>query len=101
PGRPGDHAGSEHAGRIARPTEVKGRAFVGTSGWNYKHWRGTIYETGFPQRRWLERIAQHFDTVEVNTSFYRIPSRETVEAWERGTPASFVFALKLWRGITH
>jgi uncharacterized protein YecE (DUF72 family) len=80
---------------------VKGRAFVGTSGWNYKHWRGTIYETGFPQRRWLERIAQHFDAVEVNTSFYRIPSRETVEAWERGTPASFVFALKLWRGITH
>lgn len=74
---------------------------VGTSGWNYKHWRGLIYEPGFSQKRWLERIASTFDTVEVNTSFYRIPKRETVESWAQATPPSFVFALKLWRGITH
>ncbi|MEJ7605829.1 MAG: DUF72 domain-containing protein [Bryobacteraceae bacterium] len=80
---------------------MKGKAFIGTSGWNYKHWRGTIYEPGFPQRLWLGRIAQQFDTVEVNTSFYSVPKRESVEAWERATPPSFVFALKLWRGITH
>lgn len=77
------------------------RAYVGTSGWNYKHWRGIIYEKGFPQRRWLERIAERFDSVEVNTSFYRIPTRETVDAWQQATPSSFLFALKLWRGITH
>jgi uncharacterized protein YecE (DUF72 family) len=84
-----------------RRTGVSGRAFVGTSGWNYKHWRGSIYEPGFPQRRWLERIASQFDTVEVNTSFYRIPKPETIQSWQQATPPSFVFALKLWRGITH
>ncbi len=77
------------------------RAFIGTSGWNYKHWRGDIYATGFAQRKWLEFIAERFDTVEVNTSFYRIPKPETVDAWHRGTRPDFRFALKLWRGITH
>jgi uncharacterized protein YecE (DUF72 family) len=67
----------------------------------YKHWRGDIFEAGFAQRRWLSRIAESFDTVEVNTSFYRIPKRETVESWVSGTPSDFLFALKLWRGITH
>jgi uncharacterized protein YecE (DUF72 family) len=77
------------------------RAYVGTSGWNYKHWRNLIYPEGTPQKRWLEFIAQHFDTVEVNTSFYRIPTKESVAAWQEGTPDRFLFALKLWRGITH
>jgi uncharacterized protein YecE (DUF72 family) len=76
-------------------------AYVGTSGWNYKHWRGLIYEPGFAQRRWLERIAERFDSVEVNTSFYRIPAQESVIRWQAATPPGFVFALKLWRGITH
>jgi uncharacterized protein YecE (DUF72 family) len=80
---------------------MKGRAYIGTSGWIYKHWRGTIFEPGFAQRRWLERMAEMFDTVEVNTSFYRIPARKTVESWVADTPESFLFALKLWRGITH
>jgi uncharacterized protein YecE (DUF72 family) len=81
--------------------DVSGRARIGTSGWMYKHWRGDIYEKGFPQRRWLSRVAEVFETVEVNTSFYRIPSRKTVESWVAETPESFQFALKLWRGITH
>jgi uncharacterized protein YecE (DUF72 family) len=80
---------------------VEPRAYVGTSGWNYKHWREAIYPRGLPQKRWLEQAAGTFDTVEVNTSFYRIPKRETVDAWQAGTPSGFVFALKLWRGITH
>jgi uncharacterized protein YecE (DUF72 family) len=80
---------------------MKGRAFIGTSGWIYKHWRGEIFEPGFAQRRWLGRVAELFDTVEVNTSFYKVPKPETVESWVAGTPDSFLFALKLWRGITH
>lgn len=74
------------------------RAYVGTSGWNYKHWRNLIYPE---KRRWLDFIAQNFDTVEVNTSFYRIPKQETVAAWQAATPEHFLFAPKLWRGITH
>jgi uncharacterized protein YecE (DUF72 family) len=80
---------------------VHARAYVGTSGWNYKHWRELIYPKGFPQRRWLDFTAEHFNTVEVNTSFYRIPKRDTIEAWHKATPSSFVFALKIWRGISH
>ena len=77
------------------------RAYVGTSGWNYKHWRNLIYPLKFAQRRWLGFTAERFDTVEVNTSFYRIPTRETVAAWQDSTPPHFKFAMKLWRGITH
>jgi uncharacterized protein YecE (DUF72 family) len=80
---------------------VAARAWIGTSGWNYKHWREIIYPKGLSQRRWLDFYLQHFDTVEVNTSFYRIPTPATVQAWSDSTPPSFRFALKLWRGITH
>jgi uncharacterized protein YecE (DUF72 family) len=80
---------------------VKPRAYVGCSGWNYKHWRESIYPPKLTQKRWLSFMADHFDTVEVNTSFYRIPKRETVIAWQESTPERFKFALKLWRGITH
>lgn len=80
---------------------MQGRAFIGTSGWIYKHWRGVIFEKGFARRRWLGRMAELFETVEVNTSFYRIPKRKTIESWVAETPDRFVFALKLWRGITH
>ncbi len=75
--------------------------YIGTSGWNYKHWRNLIYPEQTPQKRWLDFIAQNFDTVEVNTSFYRIPKQETVAAWQAATEDHFLFALKLWRGITH
>ena len=57
------------------------RAHIGTSGWNYKHWRNDIYPAKTPQRLWLDFITKHFDTVEVNTTFYRIPKPETVAAW--------------------
>jgi uncharacterized protein YecE (DUF72 family) len=77
------------------------RAYVGTSGWNYKHWRNLIYPEGMGQKRWLDFIVEHFDTVEINTSFYRIPKKETIAGWQETTPKRFLFALKLWRGITH
>ena len=77
------------------------RAYVGCSGWNYKHWRNLIYPPKFAQKRWLGFMADRFDTVEVNTSFYRIPKPETILSWQEATPERFKFALKLWRGITH
>jgi uncharacterized protein YecE (DUF72 family) len=78
-----------------------GSVHIGTSGWNYKHWRNLIYPPKFAQGKWLGFIAERFDTVELNTSFYRIPKPESVDRWQEQTPDHFLFALKLWRGITH
>jgi uncharacterized protein YecE (DUF72 family) len=74
---------------------------VGTSGWQYKDWRGVLYEDGLPQDRWLERYAQVFSVVEVNNSFYRLPERATFEGWRRRTPAGFTFVVKASRYLTH
>nr|MDP9020503.1 DUF72 domain-containing protein [Actinomycetota bacterium] len=74
---------------------------IGTSGWQYRDWRGTFYPTGVPARRWLEHYAARFRTVEVNNTFYRLPPAETFEAWRRTLPDDFVMALKLSRYLTH
>src|SRR4051794_26614710 len=75
--------------------------YIGTSGWNYKHWKGTFYPAGVKQKDWLAFLAERFNSVEVNTSFYRIPKKETVAQWATIAPGGFRFAVKLWRGITH
>jgi uncharacterized protein YecE (DUF72 family) len=74
---------------------------TGTSGWNYKHWRGIFYPADLPPARWLDYYARHFDTVEINYSFYRLPSIENFAAWADQVPASFLFAVKGNRFITH
>jgi uncharacterized protein YecE (DUF72 family) len=74
---------------------------IGCSGWNYDDWRGRLYPAGVPKRRWLEVYAEHFDTVEVNTTFYRLPRREAVAVWAEQTPANFAFAVKASRYLTH
>ncbi|MFL6054047.1 MAG: DUF72 domain-containing protein [Actinoallomurus sp.] len=74
---------------------------VGTSGWQYNHWRDVLYPTGLPQRVWLERFAECFDTVENNNAFYRLPSREVFAAWRERTPPGFVMAVKASRYLTH
>lgn len=81
---------------------MKGRIFVGTSGYNYRHWgNGVFYPHDIPQRKWLEFYAQSFDTVELNVTFYRLPQREIFEGWYRRTPDDFCFAVKGNRFITH
>jgi uncharacterized protein YecE (DUF72 family) len=75
--------------------------YIGTSGWNYKHWKERFYPAGLRQKDWFVFLAERFNTVEVNTSFYRIPKREVVEHWADIAPVDFKFAVKLWRGITH
>ncbi len=74
---------------------------VGTSGWSYRHWLGSLYPEGLPAQRWLEHYATLFDTVEVNATFYRLPDRATVAAWAERTPPGFVFAVKGSRYLTH
>jgi hypothetical protein len=77
------------------------RVRVGCSGWSYDDWRGGLYPDGLPQRRWLERYAEVFDTVEVNATFYRLPKRSTVEEWVDQVPGDFLFAVKASRYLTH
>ncbi|MFA0734426.1 MAG: hypothetical protein OGMRLDGQ_000926, partial [Candidatus Fervidibacter sp.] len=74
---------------------------IGTSGWVYPHWRERFYPPSLPTKQWLSFYAQHFDTVEVNNSFYRLPKRETFEQWRKETPGDFAFAVKGSRFITH
>jgi uncharacterized protein YecE (DUF72 family) len=74
---------------------------IGCSGWNYTHWRDVVYPRGLPARRWLEHYATLFGTVEVNTTFYRLPSTTAVAGWVEQTPAGFVFAVKASRYLTH
>jgi uncharacterized protein YecE (DUF72 family) len=74
---------------------------VGCSGWNYGHWRERVYPKGLPPRRWLEHYATLFDTVEVNATFYRLPSRAAVANWVVTSPPTFVFAIKASRYLTH
>jgi uncharacterized protein YecE (DUF72 family) len=74
---------------------------IGCSGWSYDDWRGSFYPEDLPRRRWLERYAETFDTVEVNNTFYRLPARSSVAAWAEQTPADFLFACKASRYLTH
>src|SRR5438105_2441329 len=74
---------------------------IGTSGWQYRDWRGGLYPEGVPQRLWLEHYATHYVTVENNNSFYRLPSRETFAAWRERTPDDFVMTVKASRYLTH
>ena len=77
------------------------RAYIGCSGWNYKHWRDVFYPRGLPASRWLEHYAEHFDTVEVNATFYRLPTLAATTRWAEGSPPGFVFAVKASRYLTH
>jgi len=74
---------------------------IGTSGWQYKDWRGGLYPAGVAQRRWLEHYATQYQTVENNGSFYRLPTRETFVGWRERTPDDFVMAVKASRYLTH
>jgi uncharacterized protein YecE (DUF72 family) len=75
--------------------------YVGTSGWNYREWRGSFFPEDLVSKKWLTYYATRFDSVEINYTFYRLPSVESCRAWYRETPANFRFAVKASRYITH
>ncbi len=73
---------------------------IGCSGWNYAAWKDEFYE-GKPARLWLQHYARYFDTVEVNSTFYRLPLKTSVARWVEEAPPNFVFAVKASRYLTH
>ena len=85
----------------AEPDDVAAPIRIGTSGWEYEHWRGSFYPPELKRDRWLEHYAQRFDTVELNASFYRLPLRMTFARWARRVPANFTYAVKASRYLTH
>ncbi len=79
--------------------KVSGR--VGCSGWQYRHWKGNFYPSALPQKKWLEFYAERFDTVEINNSFYRLPTEKTFSEWRERVPDRFLFSVKASRYLTH
>ena len=74
---------------------------IGTSGWHYDHWRERFYPPDLPKPRWLEFYGRHFSTLEINSSFYHLPTENAFARWRDSSPAGFVFAVKVSRFITH
>ena len=79
------------------PCEIR----IGTSGWHYNHWIGRFYPEKMRKEDWLEFYAQHFDTVEINNTFYHMPREQTMVNWHDKVPPNFLFAVKASRYITH
>ena len=77
------------------------RLWIGTSGYSYKEWKGTFYPENLAEKAMLRFYAQHFTTVEINNSFYRMPSQSVLSRWSEEVPDQFAFVLKAPRRITH
>jgi len=94
-------SGRRRAGSGDRGSARRGALRVGTSGYQYRHWRRRFYPTDLPQRRWLAWYAERFDTVEINNTFYGLPTAETVDHWREAAPRGFRYALKFSRYGSH
>ncbi|KAA3439489.1 DUF72 domain-containing protein [Rufibacter hautae] len=81
--------------------QEKGTMYIGTSGWHYNHWKGNFYPAGVTAKQFTEYYLRFFQTVEINNSFYRLPSPETFAAWRNSVPPDFLFSVKASRFITH
>ncbi len=77
------------------------KIYIGTSGYIYPHWEEIFYPEDWPKSKKLEYYCQHFDTVELNNTFYRLPGEKAFEGWYKRTPKNFIFAVKVSRFITH
>jgi len=74
---------------------------IGTSGWHYNHWKELFYPAGLPKSKWFEHYAQHFDTVEINNTFYQLPKEVSLKRWHEQAPKNFLYSVKANRYITH
>jgi len=77
------------------------KSWIGTSGWHYEHWKEIFYPEGLAKSDWLTFFASHFSTVELNNSFYHLPSEKAFLTWKEAVPQNFIFAVKGNRYITH
>ncbi|HZH99312.1 MAG TPA: DUF72 domain-containing protein [Fimbriimonadaceae bacterium] len=76
------------------------KAYIGTSGWIYNHWKNTWY-AGVPRKAWLQHMTERMTALEANGTFYRLPTKESLAAWKEATPADFRFTMKAHRYLTH
>lgn len=79
----------------------QGHWHIGTSGYQYSHWQGNFYPEDLPRSRWFKYYTQHFDSVEINNTFYRLPEAEVFDAWRQQAPQDFCYALKFSRYASH
>jgi uncharacterized protein YecE (DUF72 family) len=86
---------------VRRSTKAPLSVAIGTSGWQYRDWRGAFYPSELPSRRWLGHYADHFETVEIDSTFYRLPERQVFEKWSSETPDDIRFFVKASRFLTH
>lgn len=77
------------------------KIYIGTSGWAYKHWQEVFYPEDLKSQEMLSFYSQYFQTVEINSSFYHLPRKTTFNNWQEKVPDNFLFAVKVWRRITH
>ncbi len=75
--------------------------YVGCSGWSYNGWKGAFYPTALENKEWLSHYSKFFKFVEVDSTYYNIPSRSVVRGWKDKTPEDFKFTLKFPKVITH
>jgi len=79
----------------------RGRAHIGTSGWSYEHWQGVFYPERLPKKERFTYFAAHIPTVELNATFYHLFPEKTFQGWSEKAPPRFLYAVKMWRRITH
>jgi uncharacterized protein YecE (DUF72 family) len=84
-----------------RPDPRYGKAYVGTSGWSYEHWQGVFYPEGLPKKERFAYFAAQIPTVELNATFYHLFPEKTFQGWAEKAPPGFLYAVKMWRRITH
>jgi uncharacterized protein YecE (DUF72 family) len=80
---------------------MKGKIYIGTSGWNYRHWKGPFYPEEVKQEEMLDHYVRQFNSVELNNSFYKLPDRENFIKWRKSVPDDFIISMKANRFITH
>lgn len=86
---------------MAEQVKKSGRVWIGTSGWSYAHWAGRFYPDDIRKKDWFGYFAQQFDTVELNATFYHLFPETTYAGWEAKAPGNFLYAVKMWRWVTH
>jgi len=91
----------EYLGEGISGLTIRGRIYIGTSGWHYGHWKGVFYPEYVHERDLLAYYSTRFGTVEINNTFYRLPEKDTFEQWRESVSGDFVFAVKASRYITH